>query len=86
MRFLILACCAFLMTGCLANAALDLATLPVKAVGKAVDLATTSQSEADRNRGREARKNEEYEEKEKRRREKEARKQAKEDARDAEDD
>ncbi|WP_324608180.1 hypothetical protein [Porphyrobacter sp. AAP60] len=34
-------------------------TLPVRAVGKGVDLATTSQSEADENRGREIRKREE---------------------------
>ena len=39
--------------------ALDVVTLPVRAGAKAVDLATTSQSEADENRGREIRKREE---------------------------
>ena len=39
--------------GCMvADAAVDVATLPVKAVSKGVDLATTSQSEADEKRGR----------------------------------
>ena len=49
-----------LLTGCaVANAAVDVATLPVKAVSKGVDLATTSQSEADEKRGRALRKAEE---------------------------
>jgi hypothetical protein len=50
---------AFTLQGCLARAAADVVTLPVRAVGKGVDLATTSQSEADENRGREIRKREE---------------------------
>lgn len=50
---------ALALQGCLAKAAWDVATLPVKAGSKAVDLATTSQSEADENRGREIRKREE---------------------------
>ena len=50
---------AFALQGCLAKAAWDVATLPVKAGSKAVDLATTSQSEADENRGRELRRREE---------------------------
>jgi hypothetical protein len=45
--------------GCLAKTAVDVVTLPVRAAGKAVDLATTSQSEADEKRGREIRKREE---------------------------
>ena len=45
--------------GCVAKAAFDVATAPVKVAGKAVDLATTSQSEADEARGREIRKCEE---------------------------
>ena len=45
--------------GCLASAALDVVTAPVKVASKAVDVATTSQSEADENRGREIRKREE---------------------------
>ena len=35
------------LPGCLAKTVVDVATLPVKAVGKGVDMATTSQSEAD---------------------------------------
>lgn len=45
--------------GCIAKTALDVATAPVRVAGKAVDLATTSQSEADEKRGREIRKREE---------------------------
>ena len=44
--------------GCLSTAA-DIVTAPVRVAGKAVDLATTSQSEADENRGREIRRREE---------------------------
>ncbi len=49
------------LTGCvsIAKTAVDVAVLPVKAVAKGVDLATTSQAEADRNRGRAMRKAEE---------------------------
>jgi uncharacterized cupredoxin-like copper-binding protein len=47
--------------GCVAKAAWDVATLPVKATGKAIDWTTTSQSEADRNYGRKMRKQEEKE-------------------------
>tara|TARA_R100001129_G_C5314359_1_gene246047 strand:+ start:415 stop:741 length:327 start_codon:yes stop_codon:yes gene_type:complete len=50
---------ALALQGCLAKTALDVATAPVKVAGKAVDLATTSQSEADEKRGRELRKREE---------------------------
>ncbi|MCP5395676.1 MAG: hypothetical protein H6918_02895 [Sphingomonadaceae bacterium] len=45
--------------GCVARTAVDAATAPVKVAGKAVDLATTSQSERDEERGRELRKLEE---------------------------
>jgi hypothetical protein len=48
-----------LLGGCLAKTALDVATAPVKIASKGVDLATTSQSEADEKRGREIRKREE---------------------------
>lgn len=48
-----------LLSGCLAKTALDVATLPVKVASKGVDLATTSQSEADEKRGREIRRREE---------------------------
>ena len=50
---------ALLLPGCIAKTALDVATAPVKVAGKAVDVATTSQSEADEKRGRELRKREE---------------------------
>lgn len=60
--------------GCVAKAAWDVATLPVKAGAQAVDWTTTSQDEADRNRGREMRRQEEREAKERRRQEKACRK------------
>jgi hypothetical protein len=50
---------ALLLSGCLAKAALDVATAPVRVAGKAVDMATTSQSERDEKRGRELRQREE---------------------------
>ena len=48
-----------LTSGCVAKTLVDVATLPVRAGAKAVDLATTSQSEADEKRGRQLRKREE---------------------------
>lgn len=50
---------AFATTGCLAQTALDVVTLPVKVASAGVDLATTSQSEADEKRGRALRRHEE---------------------------
>ena len=50
---------AFTLSGCIARTALDIATLPVKAAGAAVDAATTSQAEADQKLGRKIRKQEE---------------------------
>ena len=47
------------LSGCVASAVASVVTAPVKVAGAAVDLATTSQSEADENRGRELRKREE---------------------------
>lgn len=47
------------VVGGIAETAVDVATLPVKAVAAGVDAATTSQSEADEKRGREMRKAEE---------------------------
>lgn len=47
------------LQGCLAKAAVDVVTLPVKAASRGVDLATESQSEADEKRGREIRRREE---------------------------
>ena len=55
----LMAIASFTLSGCLAKTALDVATAPVKIASKAVDLATTSQSEADQKRGREIRKREE---------------------------
>lgn len=52
-----------LLSGCVvakvAETAVDVATLPVKAVSAGVDAATTSQSEADEKRGRELRRQDE---------------------------
>lgn len=61
MRFLPIAALAapLLLGGCLAKAAVDVATAPVRIGSKAVDLATTSQSEADEKRGRELRRQDE---------------------------
>lgn len=50
---------AMLLSGCLVKTAADVVTAPVKIASKGVDLATTSQSEADEKRGRELRKREE---------------------------
>ena len=51
------------LSGCVvasvADAAVDIVTLPVDVAAKGVDLATTSQSEADEKRGREIREAEE---------------------------
>ena len=59
-RVFVLACLLPLaLGGCLAKTALSVATAPVKVAGKAADLATTSQAEADQNRGREIRRREE---------------------------
>ncbi|MGN6374149.1 MAG: hypothetical protein ACTHMG_01200 [Sphingomonas sp.] len=52
--------------GCLVRTAANVATLPVKATGKAIDWTTTSQSEADRNYGRKMRKEEAKEGRERR--------------------
>lgn len=67
MRVLIILISSLIISGCLARTAVDIVTLPVKVASKAVDVATTSQAEADRNRGRELRKAEERERKERKR-------------------
>lgn len=63
MRFLLPVLLIPTLSGCvvgtIASTAVDIATLPVKVVSSGVDAVTTSQSEADRNRGRELRKEEE---------------------------
>ena len=62
---------ALLLSGCaigtVASTAVDVVTLPVKVASKTVDLATTSQSEADEKRGRELRKQDERRAREERR-------------------
>ena len=72
MRILILAMLPTLLGGCvvssLASTAVDIATLSVKVVSAGVDAATTSQSEADQNRGRELRKADEQRAREERKR------------------
>jgi isocitrate lyase len=64
MRILLVPAAAVpLLSGCVvgtvAKTAVDVATLPVKAVSAGVDAATTSQKEADEKRGRELRKQDE---------------------------
>jgi uncharacterized lipoprotein YajG len=61
MRALLLLPASLMLSACyrVAMTAVDVVTLPVKAVSAGVDAATTSQSEADEKRGRELRKAEE---------------------------
>ncbi|MBW0145839.1 hypothetical protein [Sphingomicrobium clamense] len=63
MRILILPLLACSLSGCLvskvAETAVDVATIPVKVAGEAVDAVTVSQAEADQKRGKELRKAEE---------------------------
>ncbi|MFS0736378.1 hypothetical protein ABC347_04945 [Sphingomonas sp. 1P06PA] len=77
MRIILAMVAAGLLSGCVSTA-VDVVTLPVRAVGQGVDWATTSQDEADRNRGRKLRKQEAREAKERRREEKRRRKQERE--------
>ncbi len=58
-RAAVLGSLALIQPGCVARALVDVATAPVRVASKAVDLATTSQSEADQNRGRDLRRREE---------------------------
>lgn len=59
------ACVALaLLPACIAKTAVDIVTLPVKAVSAGVDAVTTSEAEADRKRGREIREQEERERRE----------------------
>ena len=50
---------SLMLSGCIAKTAANIVTAPVRVGAKAVDLATTSQSEADEARGREIRRREE---------------------------
>jgi hypothetical protein len=67
---------ALLLSGCLVRTAADVVTAPIKAGGALIDAATTSQAEADRNRGRAIRRQEEREARELKKAEKEARRRA----------
>ena len=66
------------LSGCLvttvAGAAVDVAKAPFQVAGAGIDMLTTSQSEADRNRGRKERKREEADAKAAKKAEKEQRK------------
>lgn len=70
MRMILLPLCALAVSGCVARTAANVVTLPVRAAGYGYDKATTSQAEADRNRGREMRKADARAEKDRRRAEK----------------
>ena len=61
MHRLALVITAFALSGCMtvAKTAVDVVTLPVKAVSAGVDAVTTSQAEADQKRGRDMRRAEE---------------------------
>ncbi len=59
LRSLLLLPLPLLLGGCLVSAAKTIITAPIKATGAVIDATTTSQDEADRNRGRAARKAEE---------------------------
>jgi hypothetical protein len=67
MRIFISAALVQLLSGCIAQTAVDIVTLPVKVASKTVDVLTTSQSEADEKRGREIRTREECTAREERR-------------------
>jgi hypothetical protein len=82
MRVAILALLPLSLGGCIARTAVDIVTLPVKAVGAGYDAVTTSQSEADEKRGREIRKQEEREGRQARQREKDERRRARDGAED----
>ena len=70
MRLLFLIAVALTLPACVRTVA-GVVTAPVKVVSQGADWATTSQDEADRNRGRKIRKQEEREGKERRRQEQE---------------
>lgn len=71
-RLFLLATLPGLLGGCVSTA-VAVVKAPFQVAGAAVDAVTTSQDEADRNRGREIRKQEEREAKERRKAEKRAR-------------
>jgi hypothetical protein len=75
MRAILLIVPALALGGCVSTA-VAVVKAPFKVVGQAADWATTSQDEADRNRGRAERKAEEKAAKDRRREEKKARRRA----------
>ena len=56
MRLVLLALALIPLSGCVSQMVSTVVTAPVKVVAKTADVLTTSQDEADRNRGRKARK------------------------------
>lgn len=74
MRIALVIVASCLLAGCVSTAA-TIVTAPVRVVSKGVDWATTSQDEADRNRGREMRKQEERDRKAQKRADRERRRQ-----------
>ena len=72
-RIPIAAALGLALSGCIAQTAVDIVTLPVKVASAGVDAVTTSQSEADEKRGRAIRKYEECLGKEARRADKQGR-------------
>ncbi len=60
MRAVVLAVLVACLSGCVGKIVTTVVTAPVKVVSKTVDVLTTSQEEADRNRGRKARKAERH--------------------------
>lgn len=75
MRKILILAPLMVLGGCISTAK-TIVTAPVRVVSKGVDWTTTSQDEADRNRGREMRKQEERDEKARRKAEKERRREA----------
>lgn len=73
MRIIAVTLLPLALTGCIAKTAVDVVTLPVRAASGAVDVLTTSQSEADQKRGRQLREYEECLGREQRRAEKQGR-------------
>jgi len=63
---------ALLVSACVGRVVKTVVTAPIKAAGAVVDATTTSQAEADRNRGREIREQEEQQAKDRKRQDKEA--------------
>ena len=64
MRIMFVLTAGLALGGCVAHAAYDVVTLPVRAGSQVVDWTTTSRSEADRNLGRKVRKQRERDAKE----------------------